>query len=447
MKGMNYTLKFKQITLLAGDIAILYLSLLVTLFFRYGDITSEILAAHLMPFTIIFAFWILIFYIAGLYDLRALGDMEFSAKFLSALAISTLFAIVIFYLIPIFVITPKTNLLIFAVIFGLIGYLWRNLYNSFSRTGSPANKILLIGYNQTAQELTDHISKNPQLGYEIKFWMKEGLQDKELDHLAQIILANKINIVVVPAHIKKDSKAARLIYKNLVLGIEVINLADLYEAVFQKIPLAELEEVWFLENLAKKHRTYQILKRPIEITFAILVAIITLPIAAIVALLIKLTSPKGPIIFSQTRTGKNDKEFTIYKFRSMRIDAEKHGPQWSQDNDSRILPFGKLLRKSHLDEWPQLLNIIRGELSIVGPRPERPEFITELRKDIPYYDLRHLIRPGITGWAQINYRYGSSMEDSYEKLQYDMYYIKNRSVILDILTAIKTLRFLFTKAG
>ena len=130
----------------------------------------------------------------------------------------------------------------------------------------------------------------------------------------------------------------------------------------------------------------------------------------------------------------------------MRVDAEKDGPQWAKKDDKRILPLGSILRKSHLDEWPQLYNILKGDLSLVGPRPERPEFIKDLRQDIPYYDLRHLIRPGITGWAQINYRYGASIEDAYEKLQYDMYYLKNRSIILDILIILKTIKLLFTSA-
>ena len=275
--------------------------------------------------------------------------------------------------------------------------------------------------------------------------MKEGLQDKELEHLSQIILANQINIIVVPAHIKKNSNAAKLIYKNLVLGIEVVNLADLYEIVFQKIPLAELEEVWFLENLAKRHRLYEIFKRPIEIFLATIIGILTLPLAILIALFIKLVS-SGSVIFTQQRAGQNGAAFTIYKFRTMRPDAEKDGPQWAQKDDGRVIPLGNMLRKSHLDEWPQLLNILRGELSLVGPRPERPEFVKNLSKEIPYYDLRHLIRPGITGWAQINYRYGASIEDAYEKLQYDIYYLKNRSVVLDILIVIKTIRLLFTSA-
>ena len=164
----------------------------------------------------------------------------------------------------------------------------------------------------------------------------------------------------------------------------------------------------------------------------------------IIAILIKLTSP-GSAFFSQKRVGKNGTEFIIYKFRTMRIDAEKDGPQWANyQNDDRATWLGKILRRSHLDELPQLYNIIKGELSFVGPRPERPEFVTKLQKELPYYDLRHLAKPGITGWAQINFRYAASATDAYQKLQYDIYYIKNNSPLLDFLIILKTLKFLIS---
>ncbi|MFA4827508.1 MAG: sugar transferase, partial [Candidatus Shapirobacteria bacterium] len=170
---------------------------------------------------------------------------------------------------------------------------------------------------------------------------------------------------------------------------------------------------------------------------------VILPISLIIFLLIKLTS-KGPAIYKQIRTGKKENEFILYKFRTMYLDAEKHGPQWSRENDARITPVGKILRYTHLDELPQLINIIKGDISFVGPRPERPEFVAILKEKIPYYEIRHLVEPGVTGWAQINYRYGSSIEDAYEKLQYDIYYLKNRSFVLDFLIVLKTIKSVFS---
>jgi exopolysaccharide biosynthesis polyprenyl glycosylphosphotransferase len=435
--------KIKQVALLLGDAALFYFSLLLTLFIRYQGLDKEIVTIHFWPFTIVMAVWLLIFYIAGFYDLRALkNDPIFARNFAAVLSVNGVLAIIIFYLIPAFGITPKTNLFILLVIYSLSLFIWRAVFNNILSAGRPINKILLVGYTQAAEGLVNKIGQNPQLGYEIKFWMKEGLQDKEFDHLAQIIVANGINMIVVPAHIKKNSKAAKLIYKNLLLGIEVVNLADLYEQIFLKVPITELEEVWFLENIAKQRKVYEFFKRPIEIVLAAMLAVFFLPFMILISLLTTLTS-RGPVIYSQKRIGQNGSEFMIYKFRTMAADAEKDGPKWAASKDKRSTPFGALLRRTHLDELPQFINILKGELSLVGPRPERPEFVASLKKEIPFYELRQLVRSGITGWAQINYRYGASIEDAYEKLQYDLYYLKNRSLVLDIIILIKTIRYFF----
>lgn len=441
---MNSLSRLKQAFLMAGDIITLYAALILTLWLRYGNLFyAQLIDYHFQPFTIIFIIWLLVFYIAGLYDLKSLkNNYEFDKAFWYAVIFNLIIAALFFYLIPYFGITPKTNLVIFFLIFGGANYAWRQAYNLILAKTEAASRLLVVGSSKSAEELVEKIENNPQLGYKAKFWMKEGLQDKEFEHLAQIIIANRINTVVIPAHLKKDSKAARLIYKTLTLGIEVIDLSTLYELVFQKVPLAELEEVWFLENLAKKHKIYELISEPLEIALALILATVLLPLALTIAILVKLTSP-GSAFFAQKRLGKNGMEFVIWKFRTMRKDAEKDGPKWANyHNDERATWIGKILRRSHLDELPQLYNILRGELSFVGPRPERPEFVEKLRKELPYYDLRHLTKPGITGWAQINYRYAASAEDAYQKLQYDIYYIKNNSPFLDFLIILKTIKFL-----
>lgn len=441
---MNTLSRAKQIVLILGDILTLYASLILTLWIRYDNrFYSEFFRSHAQPFTIVFIFWIIIFYIAGLYDLRTLkNDFEFEKRFWYTTIINVLLTALFFYALPDLKITPRANLGIFFLVFGGISYLWRAVYNAVLGKSGPANRILMIGSNQASQEISDHLEKNPQLGYKISFWMKEGLRDKEFSHLHQILLANDITTIVIPAHLKKDAQSAKLIYKCLAMGVEILELSKLYELVFEKVPLAELEEVWFLENLTSSNKVYEIISDPIERLFAILLGILLLPLIILIAVLVKITSP-GSAFFSQRRIGKNEKEFTIWKFRTMREDAEKNGPQWANYfNDPRVTWLGNLLRKSHMDELPQLYNIARGELSFVGPRPERPEFVEKLRKELPYYDLRHLTNPGITGWAQINYRYAASATDAYQKLQYDIYYLKNNSLILDMTIIIRTIKFL-----
>ena len=437
---MDWNAKMKQILLLAGDVAVFYAALLLTLILRYGRDYVDYTEFHFWPFTLVLTGWIVVLYITGLYDLRALkNDPIFLKQFGGVIAINAILAVAVFYLLPLGI-TPRTNLFIFLIISNLVLYIWRSFYNTAISSGKPTNRVLLVGYNNTAEEAARYIEKHTQLGYEIKFWMKEGLQDKEFDHLAQIIMSNDINLIIVPAHIKKNAKAARLIYQQITLGIEVIDLSGLYERIFRKVPLAELEEVWFLENLAKDYQLYEFFKRPLDLIATLILAVIFLPFSVIIALLVALTS-RGPVILRQVRIGKNGRPFTLYKFRTMIADAEKNGPQFSVPGDKRSTPFGALLRRTHLDEVPQIINVFRGDLSLIGPRPERPEFVQQLQKEIPFYDLRHIVRPGITGWAQTHYRYGATAEDMYEKIQFDIYYLKNRGIILDIIIGLKTLKF------
>jgi len=438
--------KIKQILIFFGDIAIFYISLVLTLWLRYGiGFYGKLFDSHIGPFSIILSIWLVVFYIAGIYDFKNLkNDLEFDKKFWYSLIFNAGLSIAFFYLNTNVNVAPKTNLFIFLIIFGGVGYFYRKIINSMLGKTGAATRILLIGNNQTAQEITGYLKENNQLGYEIKFWMKDGLKDREFEHLFQIIIANKINTVVIPAHIKKDSVSAGLIYKALLTGVDIMDLASLYELIFKKVPLAEVEEVWFLENITKKHRIYEYIVNPLEYFLALLMLIALFPLLLIITLAVKFTS-EGAAIFKQKRVGKDGSEFTIYKFRTMKIDAEKNGPQWANYfKDDRATKIGKFLRTSHLDELPQLINIIKGELSFIGPRPERPEFVESLKKEIPYYELRHLTKPGITGWAQINFRYGATVQEAYEKTQFDIYYIKNNSPFLDLSILLRTIKFLFT---
>ncbi len=197
-----------------------------------------------------------------------------------------------------------------------------------------------------------------------------------------------------------------------------------------------------MENLSGRVKFYDNLKRGFEIFISLVIFIVLLPLTILIVLLVKITS-SGPVIYRQIRVGELGKQFYLYKFRTMIKDAESDGPKWAQKSDERVTFLGKILRYSHLDELPQLINILKGEVSFVGPRPERPEFVADLEKKIPYYQIRHLVKPGITGWAQVNYRYGASVADSNEKLKYDLFYLKNRSLFLDIIIMLRTLKFFF----
>ena len=232
-------------------------------------------------------------------------------------------------------------------------------------------------------------------------------------------------------------------------GIYVYSLADFCEQFWHKIPPSYIQDDWFAftSGFSILHNRIDAkLKQIVDFLAAALLLTVTFPLTLLVAIAIKIDSP-GPIFYSQVRTGLNGKKFKVYKFRSMYENAEQMGVQWAQEKDPRITKIGRLLRLARIDELPQLWNILKGDMSLVGPRPERPEFDAQLRKEIPYYDVRYLVKPGITGWAQVCYPYGASIEDAYQKVAYDLYYIKNYSLLLDAAIALKTIRVVLLGKG
>ncbi|MGL6344957.1 MAG: sugar transferase [Waterburya sp.] len=246
-----------------------------------------------------------------------------------------------------------------------------------------------------------------------------------------------------------SQKMIREIMDMRLKGVYVYNLADFCEQFWQKIPPAYIQDDWFAFTSGFNilhNRINAKLKQIIDFLVAGVMLIVTLPITIPVAIAIKLNSP-GPIFYSQVRTGLNGKKFRVYKFRSMYQNAEAKGIQWAKEKDPRITPVGAFIRLTRIDELPQLWNVFKGNMSLVGPRPERPEFDLQLREEIPYYDVRYLVKPGITGWAQVCYPYGASVEDAYQKVAYDLYYIKNYSLFLDLAIAFKTLRVVILGKG
>lgn len=324
-----------------------------------------------------------------------------------------------------------------VLFFGILFFIWRKVfYLLFS--SYFMNKVAIIGKNSTSKDLSEEIAKHPYFGYKLK-----TLNTNE--PLLPQIEKNKIDTLIIAEDIKSDFWISQNLHLFLPLKINFLDLAEAYEIITQKIPISFVSKIWFLENIREREKgLYDKFKRIIDIVLSLLILIIIFPMLPFVALVIKLED-KGPIFYYQERIGKNKKPFMLIKFRSMERDAEKGGAVWAEEDDSRITKVGKFLRKTHLDEFPQMLNVIKGDISLVGPRPERPEFVEKLEKEIPYYHLRHLIKPGFTGWAQIKFRYGRSTIDAHKKFQYDLYYIKNRTLFLDIGILLKTFQLFFRK--
>ena len=278
---------------------------------------------------------------------------------------------------------------------------------------------------------------------------KSVFQTDDLDNFEYWSSQPWSGILIADSSQELSQSTVRDLMEMRLKGTYVYSLADYCEQFWHKIPPACIEDDWFAFSSG-----FSILHNPVnaklKVAFdrlaAAILLLITLPLTLPIAIAIKLDSP-GPVFYSQTRTGLNGKKFRVHKFRSMRSDAEKFGVKWAAERDPRITRSGRFIRMTRIDELPQLWNVLKGEMSLVGPRPERPEFDVELRQEIPYYDLRYLVKPGITGWAQVCYPYGASVEDSYQKVAYDLYYIKNYSLVLDAAIAIKTIRVVLLGKG
>ncbi|HWF60818.1 MAG TPA: TIGR03013 family XrtA/PEP-CTERM system glycosyltransferase [Nitrospira sp.] len=265
--------------------------------------------------------------------------------------------------------------------------------------------------------------------------------------LAQMVEELRVDTIVVCLEDRRSVLPVERLLDMKAMGIDVLDGHQLFEEVSGRLSVESLRPSAVIFSTGFKQRMVsRVVKRFVDLLVSISGLVILSPLFLLVALLIKFDSA-GPVIYRQTRVGLRGRSFLIWKFRSMRQDAEMAGPQWAQADDPRISRVGRWLRKTRMDEFPQLINVLKGEMSLVGPRPERPVFVQDLRKIIPYYDLRHTVRPGITGWAQVKFRYGASAEDAHMKLQYDLYYVKRLSFALDMRVLVQTMQVMLVGEG
>jgi len=418
---------------MVGDIFIFYLSLIFTAWVRFGfPFSRQNFHRMVFPFTLVLGGWLILFTISHLYELRfAKNNRRFGETVLKLFLGSTVLAIVIFYIFtPSF--TPKTILLIFLLFFWIIFSLWHTFFNHLIRKAQL--NVLLISRAEEKEELKEFLEKNKQLGYNLIACLS-SLEE----NVGKIINKEAIDLVVVDKLL-----LAKLLKDNSSLPgkVKIMDFLNFSAEVMGKVPLSNLDDSWFLEIKQGERVGYERLKRIADFLGAIILFVISLPLWPLIALLVKIDSP-GPVVYKSIRLGKEGKEFYIYKFRTMVKDASKIGPAWTLPNDSRITKVGKFLRWTHLDEVPQVINILKGDLSFVGPRPEEKKLVQLFEKEIPFYHYRFLMKPGVIGWAQINYPHGSSIKDAREKLKYDFYYLKNRNLFFDFLIALKAWRIPF----
>ncbi len=432
----------KSILLLLVDALILFMAMgIVVLIRKSGNPSIAYLERHINLFSLLFPFWILMYFIEGLYTLKTYNPANLPISVIRGTLLSVVVSFLVIYLMPGKVgVSPKTNLVLIAIASLPLMFFWRRFFFKYFGAASRLRNTIVIGSPDTISLVEEEINRKPHLGYKIV--------SSYTSDLSSVPEMSGIELVAIERNVTKNSELYKEVFAMLGSGVEIIDLAKFAESISGKIPIRAIDESWFIEYCGhQESRSYDVLKSIIDRVVAVLMLVALIPVALVLFPILLLVHGR-PIFFTQTRTGLNNKPFTLYKLRSMVIDAEKGGAQWAKPGDARITPLGMILRKTRLDELPQLINIIRGEMSLVGPRPERPEIISgQLAPHIPYYSLRHLVKPGVTGWAQVTFRYGFSKEDSMEKLQYDLFYVKNRNIWLDVLVIIKTIKTVLTGAG
>src|SRR3989344_7374209 len=453
----NNTIKLA--ILIIADLILLYAALFSGLILRYQKWPDEIfIRQHLFHFTTVFLSWLVVFGALGLYDLKFMKNgKRFLYRLLRAMAINTIIAIIIFYLIKSLEIEPRRNLFIIVFAATIFIFLWRWLFN-YLVIRAPTSRLIFFGITKETLELVRWLLKNPQLGQKpIAFISNNGeIVPSDLTiqnfifqngNLAEIIKNTKADQIVISREFKENKAFVKMLFQAIPLGVAVVEFSSFYEMLTGRIPLSLIEEIWFIENLVGiKKNIYDFFKRTADVIIAAFLIIPAVIIFPLVGLGIKLTSA-GSIFFKQKRVGRHGKEFEVMKYRSMVENAQNLSGFKGDGPDPRLTQMGSIIRKSYIDEMPQIINILRGEMSFVGPRPERPEYVRELKEKVPFYEMRLLVLPGITGWAQVNMENDASVEDAPEKMQYDLYYIKNRSFLLDVLVALRTIFIILRRPG
>ncbi len=332
----------------------------------------------------------------------------------------------------------------------LIG--WRLGFTWLVQLPILVERVYVLGTGDRAQRVVQGLRQNPEIGVEIASWTGkvEGAITLEAvaAHLMEVVEKQKVHRVIVAMPDRRGTIPMQELLKLRMQGVKVEEATSWLEKISGKIEVENLYPSWLVYGEGfRRSTTFILIRRALSIGISLIGLILALPLLPLIMLAIRLDS-KGPVFYTQTRVGKGGHTFKVVKFRTMRQDAEAvSGPKWAGDNDPRVTRVGKFLRSSRLDEIPQLWCVLKGDMAFVGPRPERPEFIEMLSKEIPFYGVRHMVRPGLTGWAQVKYKYGATVADSREKLQYDLFYIKNASIGLDMLIMFQTVKTVLLRRG
>jgi exopolysaccharide biosynthesis polyprenyl glycosylphosphotransferase len=452
IKIFNYPISKRQLILSLGDLLIVNGSIFLSVMIRLGfSIGWDYIKNNFASFLLTGFVFVLIFFFTELYDMRK--DFTSPNNILTIICSSAIALIIITFLFYV-----SWSLRIGRGVFILLGFLitffiiwWRILYGYLLDQPMFNRNTLIIGSGRMGKFILQEIKKSKKAGLKIIGFIDDdtGKKDALVDGITvignrytlnTIIHKYHINLIIVAITRNKHADLLKELINCSWNGIDIVDVPTIYEQLTGKIPFEHIDDAWMLQIVISKPKLYgRLIKPGIEALMALVLFIPLMPAMVITALLIK-TCSKGRIFYIQERIGKNGKRFKIIKFRTMLENAESDtGAVYAADNDPRITRIGRFLRKWRLDETPQLLNIITGNMSLIGPRPERYIFIEEFEKKIPFYSHRLAVRPGLTGWAQVKYPYASTLKQTEEKLQYDLYYVKNMCLLLDLVILLKTI--------
>lgn len=442
--------------LLLADAAILYGGIILAMYLRLGfEGTENELDTRNGWVKILLAssVCLLIMYFYDLYDYIVMTNRrELMLRLVQALGIAWALLALLFYFVPPLLIGRGVSVISVPLVLGLL-LTWRMFIHSLTGHPEIGEKILVVGTGRTALDTAEAVWERRDAGYRIAGFISEN-GAKPMDKLGKsfilgkapdlesVIINEKIDRVVIAVRERRGAFPTEALLKMSLAGdVSIEECTSFFERITGKVHVDMLRPSWLIFAGRRRDSPVKTVFREfIHRALALAGLVISLPVAILAAILIKLES-RGPVFYKQERVGKSGKIFNVIKFRSMRTDAEKDGkPIWAATNDERITRIGKVIRATRIDEIPQFWNILKGEMNFVGPRPERPHFVTQLTTEIPYYDHRHLVAPGLTGWAQIKYPYGASVADAIQKLQYDLYYIKNQSLTLDLVIVFETVK-------
>ncbi len=453
---MSSVSRREWLILVIGDVVAFYAALYLTLLVRYLDVpTQELLISHLPPFTLLFVAWLIVFVIAGLYGKHTLlFKRELPGNIVAAQIANVLIAAAFFFLVSYFNIAPKTNLFIYLIISSILIAFWRlTIFPSFGF--SRRDKAVALGSGKELAELVEEVNGHSR--YRLEFveaidLTRAGNPNDVQQKVLKRIAADGVSVIVANMRGKDLDLLSPLLYNLSFVQsrVELIDFEKFYEEVFERIPVSLITYDWLLENIrTEQHTIYSVVKRSADMILALMIGIVSLPVYPLMWLAVKLDDG-GPLFIVQERVGKNQRPIRIHKFRSMSGGESDSGKDALQSKKI-VTRVGKFIRVTRLDELPQIWSVLRGDQSLVGPRPELPSLGNVYAEKIPFYNARYMVQPGLSGWAQIYHQahphHGTDVVETKIKLAYDLYYIKHRSIMLDLIIALQTVKTLLSVLG